>query len=201
MSDEKNNISSIIFANNFYHLITPSHNKLLGKTLDLYSDQNFSWGEACIVEKERIDPYSILEILEPFTWQLMKEMGVSLELQLTDVWRNTYYKGSFQEPHDHPFCALSAVIFLDDCNPEDGGRFYFKDRHQYELGPWAQLFNVDIHYVQYKKGDILFFPSYMVHGVTPYKSKSKTRQTISINYSLGRTALFSGSIFEELLNK
>ena len=77
------------------------------------------------------------------------------------------------------------VYFLDNPDP-DFGNFYFTiDIHQL-LKPQRQLLNslFDTPYLSFVpsvvKGDILIFPSYLMHGVTMHKSE-KTRTTISFN--------------------
>ena len=67
------------------------------------------------------------------------------------------------------------------------GNFYFYNRHAIELlKPQQQLISnlFDTSYLSFVpsvvKGDILIFPSYLMHGVTMHKSE-KTRTTISFN--------------------
>ena len=78
--------------------------------------------------------------------------------------------------------------------PEDGGRFYFVNRHSSELGrKWISILGQEgeIHYVDYKKGDMVLFPSYMVHGVSRFKIskwddiiKRKRRRTVAFNINI-----------------
>ena len=46
------------------------------------------------------------------------------------------------------------------------------------------------HSVQLKAGDIMFFPGYMLHGVSPHKSDI-IRKTLSFNLDIGSIEKYS----------
>ena len=179
----------------FYYIITPDDNRLLDAVdrLDPHPNQEFSWG----TKTEAIDQlrYYECEILPSYVYWLreyMKKIDIALSFEISDIWKTTYKRGSFQEPHDHPECDLVSVIFLDD--PGKGGRFYLKNYKGEET-----------HFVDYKKGDMIVFPSNLVHGVTPFTTSiwedlilRKRRRTISINVDIGGYQLWEGSM-EKLL--
>ena len=199
-----------IFNNSFYHLIRPLDTRLLdaAERLDPYPDQEFTWGGECNVKKERFYRDEMVPSLVFWGREFMKEIGFQIHLEIRDIWKNTYRRGSFQEPRDYPNSDLSAVIFLDDYIPGEGGQFYFINRHRSELGRvWGELFGMsgENHYIDYKRGDMLCFPSYMLHGVTPYNIsrwddivKKKRKRTISINMDLDPGPPWEGSVSEDL---
>ena len=69
----------------------------------------------------------------------------------------------------------------------DGDEFYFYDRNSSQLTPSIKRL-VDYsnaHGIKAKAGDILFFPSHMLHGVSPHRLDTP-RTTISGNISVGQ---------------
>ena len=161
----------------FYHVITPDDDRLLdaANRLDPHPNQNFNWGDDCIVDKKR---YYECEMTPSYVFWMRKFMfdrNISLHVRISDIWKCTYGKGSFQEPHDHPGCDIVSVIFLDDPSPK-GGEFYFENYN-----------GQTPHIVQYKKGDMIVFSPKMIHGVTPLnlsifdqirKKKRKERENL-----------------------
>ena len=182
------------FEQPFYHLITPDDDRLLdaANRLDPHLNQDFSWGGDCIVDKKR---YYNCEMTPSYLFWMRKFMfdrKISLDLRITDIWKCTYGNGSFQEPHDYPYCDLVSVIFLDDPTP-NGGDFYFESYNG--QSPYV---------VKYKKGDMLVFNPQMVHGITPLKLsilnqiRKKKRRTITINADIMHYGMWQGSVNEEL---
>ena len=182
-----------IFNNSFYHLVRPLDNRLLDAAdrLDSHPLQKFSWGETCSVGKERFYEYEMIPSVVFWAREFMKDIGYGMAFQITDIWKNTYRRGSVEEPRDYSNCDLCAVIFLDDYIPEEGGKFYFVNRHRAQLGTvWGSL-DAEKYYVDYKKGDMVLFPSYMVHGVSRFKIskwddiiKRKRRRTVGVNINI-----------------
>jgi hypothetical protein len=178
-----------IFPNYFYTIITPPNKEELldfFKNISHSEDQNFFWGNDCkLLQKTRLDDTeSIVNFLSPSLEIFFNDLRTELyyHINILEVWKNTYLKGSFQEIHDHVIgdCNLSLVLFLTE-NDENSSKFYFYNRNSSEISSiWKQTFNYENHFIDYKKGDILFFPSHMMHGVTYHNSEEK-RETISIN--------------------
>ena len=190
---------SSIFTNSFYSLVkTPNKEDIFKalKTIKVDKDESekIKWNKNCEVEVEILYRDEISQLLIPALEIFLQELGVKedMPLNLLSVWRNTYQKGGFQELHDHigadeEECHLSGCFFLNDFHP-DGGKFYFQNRYSSELGlVWKRFMKTSpaLHgpyywFPEYKAGDIIFFPSYMFHGVTPHKLESP-RTTISFN--------------------
>ena len=106
------------------------------------------------------------------------------KIQMDDIWRTSYKRGGFQEIHDHLPSDLSGVIFLDDIE-DDFGQFYFHHRHHSEWSAeWRSLFFPESRlHLKGKRGQVLFFPSHMLHGVTIHRS-DKLRRTVAFNIKL-----------------
>ncbi len=178
-----------IYSHNFYSLITPPNKEdLLSKLKNIQKTKNqyFSWKTGCDVETERLDKNQISDLITPSLHLFLRDLDLkkTVDVELVDVWKNVYRKGCFQEIHDHiEDCDFSSVLFMDD-QEKDFARFFFYNRNITELSSnWRKiLFPYGHNYViDHKKGDILFFPSHMLHGVMQHKS-NKPRTTVTFNF-------------------
>jgi len=112
-------------------------------------------------------------------------------ISINKIWYNVYNDGEYQEEHDHiggPFSPshFSCIHFLS-FDPEQHDPPEFKD-------PLAQLRNLsvefesnncgEIYVPKVKEGDLLMFPSYLVHRVLPCKKTDYPRITISFNITV-----------------
>mgnify|MGYP003115588057 FL=1 len=115
-------------------------------------------------------------------------------------WVNSMSSGEYNPVHYHPGCNITTVFFFDSIDEEfideiiapsqtdsftfgknkykkgttDDGvlSIFYNSAHYYEHGTWSY---------RPLKGDFLIFPSWLLHGVYPFKSE-KRRRTVSINY-------------------
>ena len=189
---------SSIFTNSFYSLVKTPNKEDIFKALntikvDREKSEEIVWNKNCEVEVEILYKDEMGRLLFPAVEIFLQELGISIPVELLSIWRNTYQKGGYQEIHDHidgeglEECHLSGCFFLDDFHPE-GGKFFFQNRHSSELGvAWRKVIQTSpaLHgplywFPEYKAGDIIFFPSYMLHGVTPH-GLDNPRTTISFN--------------------
>jgi len=187
-----------IFSNYLYFLISPPNKEEILSVRNIKVEEidtsNLEWIKECEVKVEILDEDKISSLLKPSLLIFFKELGIRRipKITLMSSWKNTYTRGSFQEIHDHLHTVddshLSGCIFLDDYN-SDASQFYFYNRHCSEVSePWRMMME-DIGYpfkdcvVKPKKGDIIFFPSHMLHGVTPHRM-DEPRTTISFNIHL-----------------
>ena len=81
--------------------------------------------------------------------------------------------------------TLSGVLFLTDQDQDDGGMFFFYNEGFKEVPSELRELNFSgcREYIFSKRGRVLLFPSYMLHGVTRYKSDIP-RKTVSFNIIL-----------------
>ena len=184
-----------IFSNYLYSLITPPNKEEILLSKDIGVEEvdvdKAQWIQNCQVKVEHINPADISSLLTPsiqiFYNQL--ELKSRLEIELTLAWKNTYTKGSYQEIHDHLHtdenADISGCIFLEDFHP-DASHFFLYNRHCSEISPsWGKIMEemelpFKSHVIIPKAGDIIFFPSYMLHGVTPHRME-EPRTTIAFN--------------------
>ena len=184
-----------LFSSQFYSLITPPNKEeiLLSKDISVedVDVDKAQWIQNCQVKVEHINPADISSLLTPsiqiFYNQL--ELKSRLEIELTLAWKNTYTKGCYQEIHDHLHtdenADISGCIFLDDFHP-DASHFFLYNRHCSEISAsWGKIMAemhlpFKSHVIIPKAGDVIFFPSYMLHGVTPHRME-EPRTTIAFN--------------------
>ena len=142
----------------------------------------FHWGTKCIVDKSPLDWNAVEEMLVPSIEKLKVALDNNFEYTPFGPWVNSYARGSFQEIHDHRGHDLSCVFFANK-NPNFGS-FYFFDRDSNSLPrSWDKIMNIpSSHYPNIQSGEIIFFPSDMLHGVTPHKS-DEIRKTLSCNFN------------------
>jgi len=183
------------FKNDFYsYIIPPNKEEVLehcwkSKNIE---DQSFSWGFKSFSKKENIDPEGFEDVLYPSLDLFLSEIyidncDISIESDL--VWKNTYYKGYHQEIHSHIPSDFSCVIFLDDYDDNSSQFYFFNENGRNTPFKLKSLCNDNRHYMddswamKPEKGSIIFFPSHMLHGVTPHFSE-KPRTTVALNFIL-----------------
>jgi len=172
---------------NYFYFQYPykKYNELL-ETLETTKPQKnptFSWSDLSSLKREAYLATDFKELLLQPIEYFAFENGIGLDIDVLDPWLNKYSKKDFQELHNHPTCDLSVVIFLND--GPDFGQFYFLDpgHTQFNRLWYPILQKMDrgsIWIPEVKAGDVILFPSHMMHGVTPHKSKD-IRKTFAYN--------------------
>ena len=179
----------IPFCNDFYSIVSPENkDEIIEHCLNAVElpEQEFEWGEHCLSEKVHLKLTGFSDLLKTNIIETLSEIiDVRYAYSLNEVWKNTYYRYYHQESHSHPNSELSFVIFMNDYSENDAKFYFLNERNRVTSTTWLSLSEgmEDSIYVEPKKGDILFFPSHMIHGVTPHQSDIP-RITISGNISL-----------------
>ena len=182
------------FHNDFYSLVSPKNkNEIVKHCLNPFlelpkDDENFEWGSECLSEKVGLKPIGFTELLEPYIIQVLNgiiDEGTPYGFTIEEVWKNTYHRYYHQEQHDHQGYELSFVIFLNDFREEDARFYFLNERTRVCSGIWGDLSDMmpDTMGIEPDKGDIVFFPSHMIHGVSPHKSDNP-RITVSGNITI-----------------
>ena len=185
-----------IFPHYFYSIISPPNKKELIRSLNNVAASSLNrpeWANGCEIRVKSLDPQSVGPILQDTLVTYFGELGINFcpQVELLSVWKNTYNKGYYQEIHDHHTtegCHLSGVVFFDDW-VEGASKFYFYNKFFAELPTsWLKIVNQNeltshAFFIKPKAGDIILFPSYMLHGVTMHKINQK-RTTVAFNISL-----------------
>ena len=149
------------------------------------SNTDFEWNFYCNVKTSNIPVEEALPVIKPSLDLLSKDIG-SFNFTMFDPWVNTYGKGSYQEVHDHSENDIAAVFFLNQ--GDNFGEFYIKDRMSPLLSARMkkQLNYMDCvrsSDVNIQKGEVIFFPGHVLHGVTPHLS-DVDRKTIAANINI-----------------
>ena len=180
------------FWNDFFSLISPENKNeiiehCMNPSLEL-SKEKFEWGENCISEKVHLKLTGFNELLKPYIIQVLSEVideNMPYGFSVEEVWKNTYHRYYHQEQHDHQGFELSFVIFMNDYQENDAKFYFVNERTRLTAESWGDVSGLmsDSLPIEGKKGDIVFFPSHMLHGVSPHKSDNP-RVTISGNISI-----------------
>ena len=179
----------IPFCNDFYSIVNPENkNEIIEHCLNAVElpEQEFEWGEHCLSQKVHLKLTGFSDLLKDSIIESVAEIiDVRYAYSLNEVWKNTYHRYFHQESHSHPNSELSFVIFMNDYSENDAKFYFLNERNRVTSTTWLSLSEgmEDSIYIEPKKGDILFFPSHMIHGVTPHQSDIP-RITISGNISL-----------------
>ena len=147
------------------------------------NNDHFIWGTYCKVDRIPLSWKDTIDLYKPSIELLYKEFSKSFSYTLFDPWINLYKRGYYQEIHAHKGYDISSVFFAND--GEGFSKFYFSDRHSNDIHPkLGKLIGYKpINVVEYEKGDILFFPSHLLHGLSSHNS-DVIRKTLSFNFDI-----------------
>ena len=181
----------IPFWTDFYSVVKPENkNEIIEHCLNAIElpKQDFDWGDECLSEKVYLKLTGFTEILKPYVIKVLSEVvdeGMAYGFSVDEVWKNTYHRYYHQEVHDHQGYELSFVIFLTDFHKDDAKFYFVNERTRLTAELWGDVSGLmpDSLPVEGKKGDIVFFPSHMLHGVSPHKSDNP-RVTVSGNITI-----------------
>ncbi len=108
-------------------------------------------------------------------------------------WANINRRGDANALHCHPGAFWSAVYYLAaDHTPEEGGAFEMRDPRgvmprmycpALAMGVQGTVSAGGSEFLQPKTGQIIVFPSWLVHAVTPYTGEG-TRISLAFNFSV-----------------
>ena len=179
-----------IFPLDFFIKIRPPNfqeilsevNKIESK-VDLNEKNVHSWGGNCNVKTVSLDKDKWIPFLNPAIKQFSVQVGINHLVSIDDPWINFYKRNYFQEVHHHANSDFATVLCLN--SGENFAKFYFQNRLTGLIPPKIkELAGIgDSWYPSMEPGDMLFFPSYLLHGVTPHQSDD-IRKTLSFNITI-----------------
>ena len=178
-----------LFLSEFYLIFpAPNADELIStienvcNTKEVNNDY-FEWGEHCTVDRIPLENNNFESLLEPSIKVFGNKLEKDFDYTLYDPWLNLYKKGYFQEIHDHSGHDISYVFFAND--GIDFGKLFFIDRNSCNFSEeYEDLISYsDTHEPLVRKGDIIFFPSHVLHGVRPHKN-NEIRKTLSFNFNI-----------------
>jgi hypothetical protein len=106
----------------------------------------------------------------------LEEFGQELKLEsfkIEDVWTVEYHTGQYHSIHTHGNGNLSAVLYFDQDEIEHSSTHFV-------VGTDYITNTTEIVSPPVKEGEIIIFPSHILHFTTPNNSK-KTRRIISFD--------------------
>lgn len=179
---------NILFVSNFYAKYQASNAKELIEFIDGYAESDidnsqFPWGDLCSSNKIPLKVSDLMSLLKPNLDLFANELDLRFNYRIDDAWINLYKTGDHQEIHSHYPSHISCVFFAN--SGEGFSKLYLRDRNNTNIHPRvAKLVGYrDEHIIDYKEGDILFFPGGILHGVSPHNS-SVVRKTLSFNFDI-----------------
>jgi hypothetical protein len=105
-----------------------------------------------------------------------KVVGDKFKFKVGSWWYNINGQGHWNQPHTHPDCDMALVLYVTDSNGLLHLLSPFPQRRFERSGDHVNV-------VDAKKGDIVIFPSDLVHYVMP-NQREEDRISISMNLQL-----------------
>lgn len=128
---------------------------------------------------------SLNEILLPFIEDLGYELfGEHKRWFISQMWGNIMSKGGYQHRHSHSNSFISGVVYIKLPEGSSTTRFHRREVgdhfHFSNSGKITEYNNQSIELGGIVEGDILLFPSYLIHDV-PTNNSIENRITIAFN--------------------
>lgn len=100
-------------------------------------------------------------------------------------WANVFTRGVYFNPHTHADSAWSGVYYLDagDSSDDAGGLLMLRDPRAgagMTVGPSNGFDSASAYEIRPRTGELLIFPAWLVHWVTPYQS-DRPRISVAFN--------------------
>jgi hypothetical protein len=179
-----------MFSEVYFNYRLKNHAEVKRRLLEQYnvsdSENEAKWN--CNSTRIELTRDDILPSVTPALKEFGDELRKSAKIFMDSCWMNFYRMGAFQELHNHVVggCQLALVYFLN-YNKKTDGKFYFYNTNTEIIsteiatllsGPVGSFGSVL--YPKVDEGDVLIFPSYMHHGVSPHNGDD-LRVTVSCN--------------------
>lgn len=172
--------------------LTPEYFDMLKKEIDAMrvrdpegrkrSNAGHGWQSNDGIDTSPIFTKLMREIRRVVAYELMPYLGAvpgTAECILHNSWANINYRKGWNAPHLHNGCFYSGVFYIHADGDE--GNIRYLDTHSKVVGNLANLprMRESVSY-QPKTGDLLLFPSGLMHMVEPNETE-KDRYSISFN--------------------
>lgn len=126
----------------------------------------------------------VLERFEQLLDRLAPEARKSVVPRVANSWGSVYREGDYHDYHNHPNAAFVGVYCVRSPNqPAPQGALNLQDPRgsiNY-YNPLLPLFAGDSRSVMLLEGDLVIFPGWLRHSVSPFRGPGE-RVTISINF-------------------
>tara|TARA_B100000085_G_C18339477_1_gene429696 strand:+ start:102 stop:674 length:573 start_codon:yes stop_codon:yes gene_type:complete len=127
------------------------------------------------LDSEQLSEYrnKFLDLVSPYIKKFAKLTPKQRISSIRHVWCQKYGKLSHHRVHDHGSVGYSAVFYAS-VDESSGSGTYFISSYIDEYGERPEF------KIKVKEGDLVFFPSYLLHG-SPLNESNKERIIISFN--------------------
>jgi uncharacterized protein (TIGR02466 family) len=170
--------------------VTSNQVNIFESHFDLFKDPN---APACILELKKFFLFGVFQAMAE-TSGYSKEDLEQIRV-FTDAWYHVTRNGGYISSHNHPNASWSAVYMVNPGSASGdtrNGVLSFKDPRPaanmyWDPGNdrWQRQFRISSVNYEMQAGDLLVFPSYLMHEVTPYFGELP-RITVAANCSFKR---------------
>ena len=182
---------NIPFSSDFFTLFpAPNAEELISSIEEICKtkkvDNDFrDWGKTCRVDTIPLLWQDFLDLYQPSIEVFCHLFKKDIKYTMYNPWLNLYKKGYYQEIHDHAGLDISSVFFAND--GINYGKFFFTDRYSCNFSEeYEDLISYTNHHQPIiKRGDIIFFSSHILHGVSSHEN-DEIRKTLSVNFKLNK---------------
>ena len=108
---------------------------------------------------------------------------------MTTSWVTLNPRGDAMVLHRHYNCAYSGVLYFDTVDPEHPGLKFLNPIEELNgsflidvKNESQNVFNSNLMQGEIKEGQMIFFPSYIVHGHDPFKETDIVRKSFACNF-------------------
>ena len=179
-----------LFLSDFYTIFpAPNLNELIDfcnkkSKLEVRNDL-FSWGNNCRIDRVLLSWEDVIDLYQPSMEVFSQQLKKKFEYTMFNPWLNLYERDYYQEIHCHKGYDISSIFFVND--GVDFSELFFYDRNATNFSNnYEDLISFESTVnISYKKGDIIFFQSHTLHGVTSHQS-DEIRKTLSVNFKIDK---------------
>ena len=86
---------------------------------------------------------------------------------MDEVWAQQYDKNHFMPPHNHGAIGLSAILYADFDDSVHPPTSFYSPFGNFTSG------QIDVYEPKVKEGDLIIFPSMLIHAAVPFTKKTK----------------------------
>jgi len=170
--------------------VTSNQVNIFESHFDLFKDPS---APACILELKKFFLFGVFQAMAETSGYSKQDLEQIRAF--TDAWYHVTRNGGYISSHNHPNASWSAVYMVNPGNTSGdtrNGVLSFKDPRPaanmyWDPGNdrWQRQFRISSVNYEMQAGDLLVFPSYLMHEVTPYFGELP-RITVAANCSFKR---------------
>lgn len=156
----------------------------------LHIDNGYSTADKQVLRDNPHTQKTYASIQEQLIFYLRDHLHVvpGTQFEMVTSWVVKHHKGDWSQEHDHTNSVLSGILYLD-CDDDSGSVIFHRSTNWHNLFPrntWIEFekytqWNSSEWKILPKPGDVLFFPSQLVHSVEKNQS-NRDRYSLAFNF-------------------